>query len=235
MDSARWVIPLAEAAAVDEQWIGGKTAQLARLQRAGFRIAPGFCVAVAAYEQFLQGNKLPRIIQMELGRKPFEELRWEELWDAALRIRNRSAARAVEWEVWASRLSAVAGGPQFLEAFQTLPRQLVGQPAAHGLASGSVRVIRGPQDLGGFRAGEVLVCDAIQPMMTHLVPLAAAVVERRGGMLIRGAIIARELGIPCVNGVAHVVDVLQDGDCVTVDGYLGIVTLGAAEFRLEMG
>jgi pyruvate,water dikinase len=98
-----------------------------------------------------------------------------------------------------------------------------------------VRVIRGPRDLGGFQAGEVLVCDAIQPMMTHLVPLAAAVVERRGGMLIHGAIIARELGIPCVNGVAHVVDLLQDGDHVTVDGYLGIVTIGAPEFRLELG
>jgi pyruvate,water dikinase len=74
-----------------------------------------------------------------------------------------------------------------LRASGETPRQLVGQPAAHGLASGSVRVIRGPQDLGGFRAGEVLVCDAIQPMMTHLVPLAAAVVERRGGMLIQPA------------------------------------------------
>jgi phosphohistidine swiveling domain-containing protein len=113
------------------------------------------------------------------------------------------------------------------------PRQLVGQPAAHGLASGNVRLVRGPQDLGSFQAGEVLVCDAIQPMMTHLVPLAAAVVERRGGMLIHGAIIARELGIPCVNGVAHVVDLLQDGQYVTVDGYLGIVTLGAPEFNLE--
>jgi pyruvate,water dikinase len=122
-----------------------------------------------------------------------------------------------------------------LRASGETPRQLVGQPAARGLASGSVRVIRGPQDLGGFRAGEVLVCDAIQPMMTHLVPLAAAVVERRGGMLIHGAIIARELGIPCVNGVAHVVDLLQHGDCVTVDGYLGIVTIGPPAFSLELG
>jgi pyruvate,water dikinase len=112
---------------------------------------------------------------------------------------------------------------------------LVGQPAAHGLATGNVRVIRGPQDLGGFHADEVLVCDAIQPMMTHLVPLAAAVVERRGGMLIHGAIIARELGIPCVNGVANVVGLLQDGDRVTVDGYLGIVTIGTPEFSLELG
>ena len=30
------------------------------------------------------------------------------------------------------------------------PRQLVGQPAARGLATGKVRLIRGPLDLGGF-------------------------------------------------------------------------------------
>ena len=77
------------------------------------------------------------------------------------------------------------------------------------------------------------MCDAIQPTMTHLVPLARAIVERRGGMLIHGAIIARELGIPCVNGVLNAVDLLQDGELVTVDGYLGIVTVGPPEFDLE--
>jgi pyruvate,water dikinase len=113
------------------------------------------------------------------------------------------------------------------------PRQLVGQPAASGLASGRVRRIRMVADLAAFRAGEVLVCDAIQPTMTHLVPLAAAVVERRGGMLIHGAIIARELGIPCVNGIADAVELLADGTLVTVDGHLGIVTVGEPEFDLE--
>jgi len=84
-------------------------------------------------------------------------------------------------------------------AHEETPRQLVGQPAAPGMQTGRVRRIRTPKDLGQFQAGEVLACDAIQPIMTHLVPLAAAVVERRGGMLIHGAIIARELGLPCVN------------------------------------
>ena len=70
--------------------------------------------------------------------------------------------------------------------------------------------------------------------MTHLLPLAAAVVERRGGMLIHGAIIARELGIPCVNGIADAADILVDGDLVTVDGHLGIVTVGEPEFNLEL-
>jgi pyruvate,water dikinase len=115
------------------------------------------------------------------------------------------------------------------------PRQLVGQPAAPGLATGQARWVRHAQDLGRFRAGEVLVCDAIQPTMTHLVPLSAAIIERRGGMLIHGAIIARELGIPCVNGIANALDLLRDGDPVTVDGYLGIVTVGPPEFDLEIG
>ncbi len=118
---------------------------------------------------------------------------------------------------------------------QETPRQLIGQPASPGLASGRVCRITNGEDIGRFRAGNVLVCDAIQPMMTHLVPLAAAVVERRGGMLIHGAIIAREMGIPCVNGIARAVEQLRDGDLVTVDGHLGIVTVGPPEFDLELG
>jgi pyruvate,water dikinase len=113
------------------------------------------------------------------------------------------------------------------------PRQLIGQPAAGGLATGPVRVVRTAADFKTFRRGDVMVCDAIQPTMTHLVPLACAIVERRGGMLIHGAIIARELGVPCVNGVPDVTALLRDGDLVTVDGHLGIVTVGAPEFGLE--
>ena len=52
-------------------------------------------------------------------------------------------------------------------------------------------------------------------------------------MLIHGAIIARELGVPCVNGIAEAAELLSDGDLVTVDGYLGIVTVGPPEFDLE--
>ncbi len=113
------------------------------------------------------------------------------------------------------------------------PRQLLGQPAAPGMASGLVRIIDSADDLNRFRAGEVLVCRAIEPTMTHLAPLARAIVELRGGMLIHGAIIARELGIPCVNGIPEVMGLLKSGDLVTVDGYLGILTVGAPEFDLE--
>jgi pyruvate,water dikinase len=103
------------------------------------------------------------------------------------------------------------------------------------MVSGKVRVIRKDSDIGDFKSGDILVCDAIQPNMTHLVPLARAIIERRGGMLIHGAIIAREMNIPCVNGVSDAANLLENGELVTVDGNLGIVTVGVAEFDLEMG
>ena len=115
---------------------------------------------------------------------------------------------------------------------ETLPgarrqaRQIVGQPAGPGLVQGPARVIRQPADLREFRSGEILVCDAIDPNMTFVAPLAGGIVERRGGMLIHGAIIAREYGLPCVTGVPGATELIDTGDRVTVDGYLGIVTVG---------
>jgi phosphohistidine swiveling domain-containing protein len=104
-------------------------------------------------------------------------------------------------------------------------RQLVGQPAGPGLARGVARVVRSREDLLGFKSGEILVCDAIDPNMTFVVPLCSGIVERRGGMLIHGAIIAREYGLPCVTGVPGATGLIRSGDNLTVDGYLGIVVI----------
>jgi pyruvate,water dikinase len=112
------------------------------------------------------------------------------------------------------------------EDFRLKGRQLIGQPAGPGLVKATARVILNTSDLSTFTSGDILVCDAVDPTMTFVVPLAAGIVERRGGMLIHGAIIAREYGLPCVTGVPDVTRLIQTGDPVTVDGYLGIVTLG---------
>jgi phosphohistidine swiveling domain-containing protein len=108
---------------------------------------------------------------------------------------------------------------------QVRPRQLVGQPAGAGIATGPARVIRQAGDLFAFKKGDILVCDAIDPNMTFVVPLASAIVERRGGMLIHGAIIAREYGLPCVTGIPDADKIIRTGHYITVDGYLGIVTM----------
>jgi pyruvate,water dikinase len=161
-----------------------------------------------------------------LGSEPAGEADTETLAEALLDVHGRPV-ELKSGETWSAQdrvtdpLLPLSGRLGHKES----ARQLTGQPAAPGLATGTASCVRGAEDLGRFHAGDVLVCDAIQPMMTHLVPLAVAVIERRGGMLIHGAIIARELGLPCVNGVPGVVDMIDDGDLVTVDGYLGIVTI----------
>jgi phosphohistidine swiveling domain-containing protein len=104
-------------------------------------------------------------------------------------------------------------------------RQLSGQPASPGIAVGPARVIKTSKDLFGVQAGDVLVCDAVDPNITFVIPMTVAIVERRGGMLIHGAIIAREYGIPCVTGIPDAIDRIPSGAVVTVDGYLGLVTV----------
>jgi pyruvate,water dikinase len=105
------------------------------------------------------------------------------------------------------------------------PRQLVGQPAGPGLSKGMARVVRQHVDLQDFKHSEILVCDAVDPNTTFVIPLAAGVVERRGGMLIHGAIIAREYGLPCVTGIPDATSLIHTGDEISVDGFLGIVTI----------
>lgn len=119
--------------------------------------------------------------------------------------------------------------PEPGQSFAVKPRQLLGQPAGPGIAKGRARVIHQHADLAHFKSGEILICDAVDPNMTFVVPLASAVVERRGGMLIHGAIIAREYGLPCVTGIPEATTLIETGDQIYVDGYLGLVTLGSTE------
>lgn len=103
-------------------------------------------------------------------------------------------------------------------------RQIVGHPAGPGIATGKARLIKNPQDLLAFKQGEILICQGVDPNMTFVIPMASAVVEERGGMLIHGAIIAREYGLPCITGASQAMQLIDSGDDITVDGYLGIIT-----------
>ena len=94
-----YVVPLAEVNRSHEPLVGGKSARLGALADAGHPIAPGFCVTIRAYELFLAESRLENLIRMELERKRFEDMRWEEIWDAALRIRSAFLAHPVPAEV----------------------------------------------------------------------------------------------------------------------------------------
>ena len=150
-----------------------------------------------------------------------------------LRIKGRSTSDALETADVIETLKNPTHVPKpqaSMKRTETIPRlkarQILGQPAGPGIARGKARVILDPSNLFDFKSGEILVVDAIDPNMTFVVPISAGIVERRGGMLIHGAIIAREYGLPCVTGVPDATSLIHTGDEVTVDGYLGIVIIG---------
>jgi pyruvate,water dikinase len=144
-----------------------------------------------------------------------------------MRARNRQDIPAEALEILEEQtgLKKTEDQPGLSIASGVQARQIVGQPSGPGISRGKARVIHDASDLHSLKAGEILICDAIDPSMTFVVPLSAGIVERRGGMLIHGAIIAREYGLPCVTGVPDAIQLIKTGDTVTVDGYLGLVII----------
>lgn len=100
-----------------------------------------------------------------------------------------------------------------------------GTPASAGTATGSARVVRGPEDFDRVMSGDILVCETTDPGWTPLLDLAAGVLTQTGGLLCHAAIVARERSIPAVVGIDGLLDALTDGAVVTVDGRSGTVAL----------
>jgi rifampicin phosphotransferase len=98
-----------------------------------------------------------------------------------------------------------------------------GTPASAGRATGTVRVIRGPDEFDQLQAGEILVAPMTAPAWTPLFRRAAAVVTDVGSPAAHASIIAREFGIPAVVGCGDATARLRNGMRVTVDGATGNV------------
>ncbi len=120
--------------------------------------------------------------------------------------------------------STRTGGPDS----STISAQTVvrGLGAAPGTATGPVRVLNSPTEGARLREGEVLVAPMTNPDWLPTLNRAAAVVTDSGGMTCHAAIVARELGVPCVVGARTATTTLTDGQVVTVDGAAGEVRVG---------
>src|SRR5690606_18486154 len=101
-----------------------------------------------------------------------------------------------------------------------------GLAAAPGVASGPVRVLSSPAQAGELRDGDVLVAAMTNPDWLPALSRAAAVVTDSGGITCHAAIVARELGVPCVVGARTATTQLPAGEFVTVNGATGEVRAG---------
>ena len=98
-----------------------------------------------------------------------------------------------------------------------------GIAASPGIARGPARLVHSPADFARVQEGDVLVARITTPAYNVLLPLLAAVVTERGGVLSHPAIVSREFGLPAVVGARGALDALPEGAVIEVDGHTGAV------------
>jgi pyruvate,water dikinase len=112
--------------------------------------------------------------------------------------------------------------PVALQSDVTHGDELRGTGCCPGVVRGTVRVVtdpRGARDL----AGNILVAERTDPGWTLLFPVCSGLLVQRGSLLSHSAIVAREMGLPCIVGLPGLMSWLQDGDEVEMDGTTGLV------------
>jgi rifampicin phosphotransferase len=98
-----------------------------------------------------------------------------------------------------------------------------------GIVRAPVRLVRDPRDAGEL-SGRILVAERTDPGWTLLFPAAQGLLVERGSLLSHSAIVAREVGLPCVVSIPGLMGTLRDGEIVEMDGTTGVVRrVGAAD------
>ncbi len=135
----------------------------------------------------------------------------------------------IEWAIVDGEMWLVQSRPITTlepEGEQVLIKGLAASP---GIASGRVRVLSSPADGAQLQDGDILVAQMTNPDWVPTMRRAGAVVTDEGGMTCHAAIVARELGVPCVVGTRNATTTLHDGQQVTVDGREGRVLAGTVK------
>jgi len=110
-----------------------------------------------------------------------------------------------------------------LKKRKTVAGAVCGIEANPGTAIGVARLVLTNLDLPKIRDGDVLVAAMTRQDFVPYIRRCAALVTDEGGVTCHAAIIARELGIPCIVGTKDATRKLTDGQRVRVDANLGQV------------
>jgi phosphohistidine swiveling domain-containing protein len=119
---------------------------------------------------------------------------------------------------WGEPDTVVTRSTQTVEASDSL----TGIGVSAGVVEGVVRVVTDPS-FAEVEPGEILVAATTDPSWASIMFVSSALVVDIGGALSHAAVVARELGIPCVVNTGNGTRALRNGDVVRVDGRAGTV------------
>jgi pyruvate, water dikinase len=140
-------------------------------------------------------------------------------------VQSRRAERAAYLDLelpvsWLGNPESIAKGSEIVER----TNMIKGTGVSAGIVEGVARLIRDP-GTDPMETGDVLVAATTDPSWVSVMFLASALVVDVGGQLSHAAIVARELGIPCVMGTVSGTKVIRDGDLCRVDGSAGTIEI----------
>ena len=151
----------------------------------------------------------------------------EEVAEHRSPVKDKVRAAREEYELNRSRPwpTVIRGNEEIYAHIEVAEGDLQGIAGSPGVISGPARVIRGPDEFGTLKKGEILVAPLTNPVWTPLFAIAGGVITEVGGILSHGAIVAREYGIPAVMSIPGATQAIHDGQTVMVDGNRGVVVV----------
>jgi pyruvate,water dikinase len=102
---------------------------------------------------------------------------------------------------------------------------LKGIPASPGIGEGPPLIVENVRNplVNSDERNFVLIAPYATPMLTLLMLKSLAIITEKGGKLSHAAIVARELGIPCVVGVERCIQKLKEVNWILVNGNRGVI------------
>ena len=112
------------------------------------------------------------------------------------------------------------------EAGNNTPRVFFGRGVSKGIFRGEVLKIKSLQEVRATEAkGKILLSYSTDPGWFPYLNMAGGLITERGSLLSHSAILARELEKPAVVNIPNIMEELQSGDIVEIDGDLGICSV----------
>ena len=112
------------------------------------------------------------------------------------------------------------------EAGNNTQRVFFGRGVSKGIFRGEVLKIKSLQEVRATEAkGKILLSYSTDPGWFPYLNMAEGLITERGSLLSHSAILARELEKPAVVNIPNIMEELQSGDIVEIDGDLGICSV----------
>lgn len=102
---------------------------------------------------------------------------------------------------------------------------LRGIPASEGTVQAKAVVAKDLKSISDWHTGAILITVNTDPEWVPLMMKASGIITSEGGILSHAAIIARELGLPCVTSVVNAVEKIKTGQEIRINGRLGTVEI----------